>query len=218
MTIALSVLVARLTADVPSRNDVPSSEQYQRAVEDAVADYSQRKSLRRSFDLDVVSGTAAYDLPDDFLRLIDLEGWPSTGSDDGVMITTTGIVPVSASYTETIEVEDGTLTIDPTPAYTLTRKMLYAAAHVLDGNDDYPLMTEADAAVILLRAQALALRMLANAAVQEAWKYSEGDESVDKTAMAKAMQEQAKILDDQYLADLKRAVGSIIRAYPSMVR
>jgi len=217
MTIALSVLVARLMADVPSRNGAPSSSQYQRAVEDSVADYSQRKSLRRSSDLDVVAGTAAYTLPDDFLRLIELEGWPSTGSDDGVMITTTGIVPVAASYTETIEIEDGTLTITPTPTYTLTRRMLYAAGHVLVAND-YPLMTESDAAVILLRAQALALRILANAAVQEAWKYAEGDESVDKTAMAKAMQEQAKILDDQYQADLKRAVGPLIRASPSTVR
>lgn len=216
MAISLETLTTRLTADVPSRNDVPSADQYERAVQVAVADYSQRKSLRRFFDVAVVAGTGTYTLPADFLRSLGLEGWGATPT--GVLNTAAGLVPVSAGYEEVITFEDGTMTIEPTPTYTMTRRLWYKAGHVLDEIDAYPLMDEADAGVILLRAQALALRMQANVAVQEAWKYSEGDEAVDKTQLAKAMQDQAKALDAQYEAGLKQAIGAVVRAYPSMVR
>ena len=82
MSIALSALVSRLQSDVPARNDLPSSAQYEQAIKDAVSDYSGRRPLRKLTTLSIVSGTSTYDLPDDFLKVIRLE---SLLSQDGVI-------------------------------------------------------------------------------------------------------------------------------------
>lgn len=210
MSVLLSELVSRLQADVPQRNSVPTVTQYEYAVTGAVADFSRRRPLRRRYDLPVVSGTGSYDLPDDFLRLIELSRLGNTASDVIVGEALTP-VPVSGMFEESVTVEGLTLTIRPTPTCTISRPLFYGAAHVLDESDAYPYLTGPEVELVMLRAQASALMTLANAAALEAWKYSLGDESVDKTGLAKTLMEQATAAQKLYLDEMRRAVGPVVR-------
>lgn len=209
MSVLLSALVSRLQADVPQRNSVPTSTQYENAVTGAVADFSRRRPLRRRYELPVVSGTASYAMPSDFVRLIEL---PKLGQLTHDVIVGTTLIPTAGMYDESVTVEGQTLTIAPTPTYTLTRPLWYAAMHVLNESDAYPYLTGPEVELVMLRAQASALMALANAAALESWKYSLGDESVDKTALAKALMEQAKAAQMQYMEEMRRAVGPVVRA------
>ena len=114
-----------------------------------------------------------------------------------------------------LTVEGLTLTIRPTPTYTISRPLFYGAAHVLDESDAYPYLTGPEVELVMLRAQASALMTLANAAALEAWKYSLGDESVDKTGLAKTLMEQATAAQKLYLDEMRRAVGPVVRVAPS---
>jgi hypothetical protein len=206
MSIALSALVSRLQADVPARNGVPSSAQYGQAVKDAVADYTSRRPLRKLTTLSIVSGTATYDLPDDFQKVIRLE---SLLSQDGVIHSCDGLIPVSATYEENYYIVAGQITFDPTPQYTVSRDLWYAAKHTLDGSDEYPDMSEDDAGVLLLKAQARCLALQANKAAQEAWQYAIGDERVNKEKLAESLRNQAKALEQEYKEAVKTSVGPI---------
>lgn len=208
MSVLLSELVSRLEADVPQRNSVPTSGQYENAVTGAVADFSRRRPLRRRYTLPVVSGTASYALPADFVRLIEL---PKLGQLTHDVIVGATLIPTAGMYDESVVVEGQTLTIAPTPTYTLERPLWYGAAHVLDESDAYPYLTGPETELVLLKAQAAALMMLANAAALESWKYSLGDESVDKTGLAKALMEQAKATQVQYMEAMRNAAGPVVR-------
>jgi hypothetical protein len=69
MSVTLADLVSRLQADVPARNGVPSPAQYEQAVEDAVEGYGLRRPMQKTSDVAVVSGTASYGLPADFVTI-----------------------------------------------------------------------------------------------------------------------------------------------------
>lgn len=202
MSVSLSTLVSRLTSLVPARDSVPSTAQYQQAVKDAVADFSARAPMNKVAALSIVSGTATYDLPSDFLRVVDVQ---SLLNPSGVIITSGGIVPVSADYTERWMVAGRTITFYPTPTYTVTRDVWYAAGHVLSITDTYESLTDEDAATALLEAQSLALMIKANKAADDAWSYSIGDERVSKEKLAEALRAQAKELHDKYEARAAKA-------------
>jgi hypothetical protein len=206
MSVSLLELVNRLDDDVPARNSVPSSAQYEQAVKDAVAHYSSRRPLRKLATLSIVSGTATYDLPDDFLKVIRLE---SLLSQDSVIHSADGLVPVSATYEENYYIAGEQITFDPTPQYTVSRDLWYAAKHALDSNDAYPDMTEDDAGVLLLKAQARCLTLQANKAAQEAWQYAIGDERVNKEKLAEALRAQAKAVEQEYRDAVQSSVGPI---------
>lgn len=201
MSIAFDDLVTELQADVPARGGVPATAQYERAVKDAVADFSRRRPMTLITTLAIVNGTATYDLPDDFLFVIKLDDFTAT---DGIIHTATGIVPLASDWNERYTINGLTITFTPTPTYTLARTLRYAAGHVLNGSDVYPYLTDVDAGVLLLRAQAIALRKQATAAAAastgEIVEYAIGDERVKKSSPSQALSAQASSLEAQYLA------------------
>jgi hypothetical protein len=207
--IALDDLVTRLQADVPARGGVPSTAQYEYAVKDAVADYARRRPMTLITTLSVVSGTATYALPADFLFIIKLDDFTAL---DGIIHTATGIVPLSSDWNERYTVNGRTMTFTPTPSYTLDRTLRYAAGHVLDDDDAYPYLTDEDAGILLLKAQASALRKQALAAVTattgEITEYAIGDERVKKSSPSESLRAQAAALESEYLEQVSRAVGA----------
>lgn len=183
MTVTLADLVADLQEDVPAVDAVPSEAQYTRAIKDAVAEFSRLCGVVRNTTLSIVSGTASYSLPSDFMKLIEIDS--AIDPEHNVMFTATGIIafgPVGP-YDEEITVRNGTLTIYPTPQYTMNRYIEYKAAWVLDEAEAYPL-TEAEAQIVMLKAKAIAFEKIANASASGGFKYSIGNMAVDKTGVS----------------------------------
>jgi hypothetical protein len=205
MAVSLAVLKSRLQSAVAARDGVPDDAQYEQAVQDAVADYSSRNPLKKATTLSIVAGTASYSLPADFLKVIALE---SLTSQDGVIISPAGLIPVSATYREKYYVAGGQITFVPTPQYSAPRPLWYAAAYTLD-DDEYPDMTEDVARVVLLKAQSLALGLQANSQAGSGWAYQIGDERVDKSKMGPGLRDQAKALEDEYLAAVRAQIGAV---------
>ncbi len=208
MSIPLSDLVSRVTAAVPAHNSTPTSAQYTQCVRDAVADFSFRASRIRVTTISVVSGTADYALPSDFVRLV---SFPQFTAEERTLVTAEGLIPLSETWQETISIRNGILTITPTPSYTMTRELTYGAGWVLnDAGEAYEDMTEAEAGIVSLGAQARALNLLANALALETWRYRIGDEQVDKTPVAEAVRTQAAAMQAQYEAAVQRYLGQIV--------
>jgi len=208
MGIALADLVTRLQADIPARDGSPTATQYENAVKDAAADFSRRKPMSLITTLSIVSGTAAYSLPDDFLFVIKLDDFADL---EGVIHTASGIVPLSSNWNERFTVNGKTITFTPIPTYTLDRTLRYAAGHVLDDDDEYPYLTDEDVGILLLKAQALALRAqafsLITSGTGEITEYAIGDERVKKASPSERLSAVASDLEQQYLAAVQRAVG-----------
>lgn len=202
MTVALSDLTARLTAAVPARDGVPAD--YEQLVKDAVYQLSSDVPLVKEGTISVVSGTASYTLPSDFLFLIALES-PVKGN--GVIIAAEGIVPLSDGFTERYTVAGDTITFSPTPAYTMDRTLRYAAFHLLEGADSYPTLNQNSARIALLYARYLALTEQASAVAGDGWRYQIGDEMVDKTRQGTGMQAQAEALLSQYQVAVRQQKG-----------
>lgn len=200
MSVALSDLVTRLQDDVPARNSIPSADQYERAVKDAVADFSRRSGRIKITSLSIVSGTASYALPADFVKLVGLEAIAGPG---GIINSPSGLIPVSATFEERWTVADSQITFYPTPSYTLARDLEYQAGWILDTGDQYQEMGDLEAGIILKLAAAHALTFQANKAAQEAWQYQIGDERVSKERLAEALRAQAKESRDAYEVELK---------------
>ena len=207
MAVSLATLRTRLESDVPARGGIPGDEQYERAVRDAVADYGRRNPLRKLTTLSIVSGTATYDLPDDFLRVITLE---SLTSPDGVIISAEGLIPVSATYSERYYITGTQITFDPTPTFTVSRDLWYAATYVLDDSYEYADMTEADAGIVLLKARALAKRMQADGVTAgDIIEYQVGDARVKRADLGKSLSSAAVTLEQEYLAAVAAAIGPV---------
>ena len=208
MSVTLAELLTRLQAEVPARSGVPSETQYTQAIEDAVADYSRRKPLEKVTTLSIVSGTADYTLPTGFLYVIHFE---TLWAEDGVLNTTDGLIPVSAAYEEYFTIAGLTLTLHPTPTYTTTRDLRYAAGHVLTSSA-YPDMTDDDARILLLYAQALCLRSQARAAATasggEIVEYQIGDERVKRSASSDTLRSTAADVEAEYERRVTKAIGS----------
>jgi hypothetical protein len=138
MSIALSSLVDQLESDVPPMHGTPTSAQYTQAIKDAIADLGRRAPMQKLTTIAVVSGTATYALPADFLKLIRLT---SLAAPQGVLITGAGLIPVSSGLRDKWLINGLHITFYPTPAYTIERELWYAAAYALDG-DDYDNLTD----------------------------------------------------------------------------
>jgi hypothetical protein len=207
MSVALTTLTGLLTAAVTARGGVPSTAQYEQAVKDAVADYSRLRPMQKVATLTIVSGTASYSLPSDFLSVIVLES-PATA--DGVLISDAGIVPVGSAWRELYTIAGLTISFYPTPTYGMDRDLWYAAAHVLSGGS-YASMTDADAAIIMLKARALALGLQAGSMAGDILSYQIGDERVDKGKTVDALRGQVQGLDAEYRAAIAAAIGPVGR-------
>lgn len=195
------MLVYRLCSSILWRDDAPLD--YEQLVSDGINRLSQDAPLLKRGSLSVVRGTAAYTLPTDFQAMIDL---PRPGTPGGLLNTDAGLVPLSADWDEEWDIAGNQLTFTPTPAYSMSRAYRYSAAHVLaDGR--YTTLTENHARIALLYAQAQALTLQAAAVAGNSWKYTIGDESVDKTGQSKGMQAQADALMGQYQCEVNRLQG-----------
>lgn len=212
MSLLLSALITRLQGEVPQRGNVPSTTQYEACVKDAVADYARRRPMLRRTEINVVSGTAEYTLPDDFWQLVTFQAWdPSSG----VLITDAGLVPLPSDFTEDWEILGRTLVLHPTPNYTLSGRVLrYLAVHVtsvVEGEGDaedvelYSYLTREDEDIFMKKAHALALGLIANAMATKVADSAVRDVRENRSAPLKEVREQIKALDDEYEAKLTRA-------------
>jgi hypothetical protein len=180
MTITLAALVATLQEDVPAVSGVPSDAQYERAIKDAVIEFSRRCGLKKTATISVIAGTADYALPDDFLAMIEMES--PYDPEHQTIVTSTGIIPfgsVATPFEEELTIRNKTLTIVPTPTYTMDRFLEYKAgwALVVDSYD----LTDDEAQIVMLKAKALVFDKMANANVG-GFQYSVGNMSVNKSA------------------------------------
>ena len=204
---SLISLTTQLETDVPSLNGTPSAAQYTQVVKDAVADLGRRMPQTVRVTLAVVSGTASYDLPADFVRLIRLSGPVWYGD---VLITDAGIVPIAQpsglTCRETYAVRGSVLTIHPTPEYSQDRTLWYAAGDAL-GDDEYATLDENRAQIALSKARAIALGLQAAKAAADAWVSELGPEKVDKTKQAAELRAAATFHEAQYAAAIAAQSG-----------
>lgn len=211
MAIALSDLVTRLTADVPASGGRPSATQYENAIKDAVTDFNNRVGTRRRASLTIVSGTATYSLPTDFHSLIEFSNLPTF--DGTIAISSDGLIPLASGSglgVEEYEIVAGQITIYPTPGYGGTRYLWYRAGHTLNGSDEYPNMTEADVAIIMLKARANAWRYAAEGKA-EGMSYSFGAVKVDTKAQVSTYQDRATKVEGEYEEAIRVRIGAMSR-------
>lgn len=189
MSISLALLTARLQSMVPPRNGSPAD--YEQVVRDAVAQLGSDVPIITSAKIAIVAGQADYDLPADFLFLIELESL---------------ILALTAWRIEHAFAEGNTLRFAPTPEYSVERTLRYAAGYALE-DGAYPRLTENGARIALLYAAHLALMAQAADAAAGAWKYQIGDEMVDRSQHGRAVSEQAGGALKQYQAAVAQLRG-----------
>lgn len=201
----LSELVERLADDVPAEDGVPSTEQYENAVRDAIRDFSERCGLEVIGTLNVVSGTATYDLPADFLRLIRLT---QLGGQGVLFGENSQIIPLNSGWTEKHTIRNSRITFYPIPRYSLAREFSYKAAWIATevddyGDEDYSELSEREARIVLLKARSLALTKLANAQAGSSLKYSFGAVSEDLDGGSSSSTQSASTFESEYLEACK---------------
>jgi hypothetical protein len=209
MTTTLADMISQLQEDVPAVSGVPSDAQYERAIKDAVREFSRRCGVCKNGTLDVISGTAAYALPADFLELIEIDN--PYEPEHQVMITTTGIIPFSSlnPFEEDYTIQNGSITFFPVPTYTMTRYIEYKSAWTLvDGS--YPL-TEDEAQIVMMKAKQLAFDKLANASIGQGFRYTVGNMSVDKSGVSDGYSKRLYELHGEFVTACDEYNGAVIR-------
>jgi len=206
MATTLAQLMERLSGAVPVKNGVPGAEQRQDALFIAVDTLNRKAPRTKIASLSITAGQASYSLPDDFILLISLD---SLLSPDGVFISDGGLIPIpTGGWSERYTISNNMITFYPTPGYSSTRSLTYAAGHILNVDDEYPEMSRAEAGAVLLHAQAACLTLQANAAAQKAWTYQLGDERVSMERLAAELREQARELERQFVQTAERLSGA----------
>lgn len=173
MTVTLAALANRLAGLVPAQDGAPTTEQYYQAVRDAVADLGRRASVTMLAALDIVAGQAAYALPAECIKIIQLQpigalvGGDTIVSSAGLIplgwyqrATTPGL-PLTQGARETLTQRGLTLTIYPTPQIGGARWLSYAAGHALVAGAYGDDLTADRQALALIHAQAACLDVLA---------------------------------------------------------
>lgn len=208
MTVALADLILDLQEDVPPVDGIPSDAQYERAIKDAVAEFSRQCGLVKNTFINIISGTATYNLPSDFLKKIEFDS--PYDPKHGVMITSTGIIPFGnlTPFEEEITIQNGVMTINPTPAYTMERYLEYKAAWVLDGSDNYPL-TEDEVEIVMLKAKAIAFEKINNASASGVFRYTIGNMSVDKSGLGDGYSKRVGEFEDKFERACKHYNGTV---------
>lgn len=211
MAVLLDDLVARLMEEVPEVDGTPTDQQYEAAVKDAVADFSRRCGTVKIATLNIIAGTASYELPDDFLTLIALHGLFG----GRVINSANGLIPIPDGFNERYTVRGRTITFTPTPFYTLARDYRYKAGWSLtpgDGDyesDVYADMGEEEAAIILIKAKGLCVEKMVGAAAGNTGKYSLGAVSVDNSVGLDSQIKLQYALYDQYAAACTAYNGTV---------
>ena len=209
----LAALKVILQSEVPAVNSVPTSDQYDQAIKDAVADFSRRCGKVKNSTLPVVSGTATYTLPSDFLQMIELES--PFDPEHNVMITSSGIVPFNSitGFEEEVTIQGLSLTIYPTPEYTVSRFYEYKAGWVLSGGD-FVNLGDAETSIVMIKAKQLAKDKIKNSlASSGSMKYSFGAVSVDKGAALDQLDKDMFKLHGDYVEACKDYNGAVGGAF-----
>lgn len=199
MSKTLAELVDQLQEDVPAKDGVPSEDQYERGVREAVRDFSRRCGRKRRTTLNVVSGTATYDLAEDFLKLIK---FVSLTANNGIINSPQGLIPVPVDFCEEWTINDGQITFYPTPAYTLIREYTYKAAWIAtedDYGEVYETMGDEEADIIMKKAKASALDLLWKQNAGKGFKYQIGDEMIDKSGLGDDYKKSMDAADKEYV-------------------
>lgn len=178
---------------MPARNSVPSLDQYERAITRAVTDFNKKAGPVKVTTLSIVSGTASYALPTDYISLVALAKLTNPG---GIVVSGQTLIPISSSFSERWTISGGQITFYPTPTYTLSRQLTYRSGWILSAGA-YG-FGEDEAEIILLHAAATALGVQAFAAAQEAWEYQIGDEKVSKRALSQELEARGKNALERY--------------------
>lgn len=196
----------RLDGAVPVRDGIPSAEQRQAALFDGLDALNRRAPRTKIVSVAVVAGQDIYTLPADFILLIKID---NLATPEGILISDYGLIPIPASgQTEEYTISGQTITFYPTPAYNTTRRITYAAGHIMGEDDEFTEMSRAEGAAILLHAQAACLTLQANAAAQKAWQYQLGDERVSMERLSAELREQARELERQFNVTTERLGGT----------
>ena len=211
MSKTLTELKAELESEIPAINSVPTSAQYEQAIKDAARAFSRKCGVAKFGELSIVSGTAAYALADDFLRLIWLEALTGV---DGVIVSTGGLIPVAAGWEEEYTIVGGQITFVPTPTYSMTREYKYKSAWVLTGNspdETYATMGDQEAEIVMIKAKAIALEKQELAlSAAGGMKYSLGAVSVDKGSGTEALGKKAKFLYGEFDEACREYNGAVL--------
>jgi hypothetical protein len=209
--IRLDDLVEQLQEDVPAQDGVPTQAQYESAIKRAVIDFGERAGRKKIATLSIVAGTASYDLPADFLKLIDLA---ALYAKDCIINSSSGLIPVDLDFCEDTTIANGVITFYPTPTYTLQRTISYKAGYALSTDDYgeyYDDLGEREAGIIMLMAQAIAIGKISNVAASEGgFVYKQGDVSVDLSSHVAGLNKSVQELKNEYLAAVEIYVGTVL--------
>jgi len=209
----LASLVTILQSEVPAVNSVPTTAQYQQAIKDAALEFSRRCGIGKWAQLLIVSGTATYDLPPDFMSMVVLASLTGV---DGVLISSTGIIPLATDFSEAHSIINKQITFTPTPTYSMTRDYKYKAGWALTGESDsetFSTMGDDEARIVLIKARAFAIEKRANALASSGGiKYSLGAVSVDKGGGVDSLSKMAFTLHGQFVEACDRYNGAYISA------
>ena len=201
----LDDLVALLQQEVPAVDSVPSEAQYEQAIKDAAMDFSRRCGLMKFGELSIVSGTATYALPNDFQKLVTLESLVGV---DGVIISNSGIIPVSANWDETFVIVNKQITFKPTPTYSLTRDFKYKSAWIFDGSEELLDAGDEEIRIILLKAAAICFEKQSNASAGAMTRYSFGAVSVEMGSASASQASDQSTKEKQYEAACEQYNGA----------
>lgn len=206
----VSDLVKRMKDTISQQDSKPSDDQYRLAVIEAIRDLGERAPATKMVFINIVAGTSVYALPTDFVKLQEFPQL-SRFAQQGVIVTSGGLIPLSNLYTERYSTRNFKLSIFPVPTYSLNRPLWYGAGYVLDtgDNDTFTDLTDLEAGIGMHKASALLLLQIADGVARQAWRYSLGDETVDKIQLAFELRKQATAEADFYkdaLADRNQQI------------
>ena len=204
MTVRVAELSQQLQSLVPRDGSKPTADDYEVCIRQAINDYSQRRPIQRQTTLDIVSGTASYTLPDDFMKFVKIA---RPGGTDTAFVTGEGIIPLSTSgWDEEAEIVGQTITFYPTPAYNWSdRRLWYLAFHLEGDQGTFTTLTTIDASIFMKKAESLALLLLANVKAPTAQEYRLQSLSERREGPVQQLRKQAEACDKQYLEYIKTA-------------
>ena len=215
MTTALADLVTRLQGETPTYDSVPTSDQYEQAVKDAVSELSQIAPLTKYYLLSVVNGTAGYTLPDDFSRMKEFR--LSVDAGNGTIIDTANgaLIPVGSGTTARYTLVGNLLTFIPTPTSNSSLDLWYSAKYLLNEDDEYENIGDTEARLVILKASVTCLRLQARKAVQQSWSYEIPEQKVDKKNLSKNFSDAADATEAEYdkAVNAYKSGGGVVPAF-----
>jgi hypothetical protein len=202
----LAAMVTVLQSEVPAVNSTPTTAQYEQAVKDAVLEFSRRCGLAKWAELNIVSGTPSYSLASDFLSMIVLDSLTGV---DGVILSNSGIIPVSADWDEQYTIANKQITFTPTPTYSLTCNYKYKSGWIAS-TGNYTTLGDVETQIVLIKAKQLASEKIANSAASAGgMKYSLGAVSVDKGAGIESLTQMMYKLHGEFVEACAQYNGAV---------